>query len=166
MDDEDRIPAAIEKIFQLSVPKFKTQSHFFGYDGRGTDPTQFDCMYTYNLGQTAFSLVANGATGQMAGIRHLEHGFTKWQPVGLPIAPMMGLEERNGRLTLVLEKSLVDIQSPAFKVVKAFREEWLGAYPGEDRYRHPGPIQLDDPNLEDRPLTLMLNALNKGEAGL
>lgn len=159
VDNEDRIPAAIEKVYLLSVPKFKTQTHFYGYDGRGTDPTQFDSIYTYNLGQTVFSLIANGATGQMAGIRHLEHGFAHWQPMGLPIAPMMGLEERSGKLALVLEKSLVDVKSPAFQVVKAFREEWLAANPGEDRYRHPGPIQLKDTNDEDRPLTLMINAL-------
>jgi len=160
---EDRIPDAVEKIYRLSVPKFKTQTHFFGYDGRGTHPTQFDCNYTYNLGRTVFSLIANGATGQMAAIRHLEHGFAHWQPMGLPIAPMMGLEERKGKLELVLEKSLVNINSPAFQVVKSFREEWLAATPGKDCYRHPGPIQLNDPNEEDRPLTLMINALNPNE---
>ena len=79
---------------------------------------------------------------------------------GLPIAPLMGLEERKGKLELVLEKSLVDIQGPAFKVVKALREQWLAATPGEDCFRHPGPIQLNGSSEEDRPLTLLINSID------
>jgi diphosphate-dependent phosphofructokinase len=159
LDSDDRIPAAVEKIFKASVPKFKTQSHFYGYDGRGSDPTRFDCIYTYNLGLTVFSLIANGATGKMATIRNLEHDFERWEPMGVPIAPLMRLEERKGRLTLVLEKSLVDLDSPAFKIVEAFRERWLAACPGEDQFRRPGTLQLVSPLEEDRPITLKLNAL-------
>jgi len=155
------IPPAVEKIYGLSVPKFKTQSHFYGYDGRGTDPTMFDCTYAYNLGLTVFSLIAGGATGQMAAIRNLEHGFEKWEPVGIPIAPLMRLEERKGRLTLVLEKSLVDVNSQAFRVVEALREKWLAALPGDDQYRRPGPISLEGEYEEDRPITLLINAVTK-----
>jgi pyrophosphate--fructose-6-phosphate 1-phosphotransferase len=156
---EDAIHPALEKIFNATVPKLKTQTHFYGYDGRGSDPSQFDCIYTYNLGLTVFSLVGNGATGQMAAIRNLEHGFSRWEPMGLPIAPLMRLEERKGKLTLVLEKSVVDVQSPAFRVVEAFREKWLAACPGEDQYRRPGQLRLDNANEEDRPITLMINAI-------
>ncbi|MDA8140569.1 MAG: 6-phosphofructokinase [Desulfobacteraceae bacterium] len=163
MSAEDNVPPAIEKIYKLSVPSFKTQSHFYGYDGRGSDPTVFDCTYTYNLGLTVFSLIANGATGQMAAIRNLEHGFNHWEPLGVPIAPLMRLEERKGRLTLVLEKSLVDVSSPAFLVVKEFREKWLAATAGDDQYRRPAPIQLLCGTEEDRPITLMLNAIGQGE---
>jgi len=159
---DDKIPTAVEKMYNASVPKFKTQLHFYGYDGRGSDPTRFDCMYTYNLGHTVFSLIVNGATGQMAAIRNLEKDFSEWEPVGIPIAPLMHLEERKGKLTLVLEKSVVDIQSPAFQVVKACREKWLAASPEEDDYRRPGPIRFTGKSEEDRPITLMLNALWNG----
>ena len=141
------------------MPKFKTQTHFYGYDGRGSDPTPFDCTYTYNLGLTVFSLIANGATGQMATIKNLEKEFRQWEPMGVPIAPLMHLEERKGKLDLVLEKSLVDINSPAFRVVKELREDWLAATPGDDNYRRPGPVSFLNPAEEDRPITLMLNAL-------
>jgi pyrophosphate--fructose-6-phosphate 1-phosphotransferase len=117
------------------------------------------------LGLTVFSLIANGATGQMAAIRNLEHGFDHWEPIGVPIAPLMRLEERKGRLTLVLEKSLVDVNSPAFLVVQAFRENWLAATPGPDQYRRPGPIRLHSDKEEDRPITLMLNALGQNIDG-
>ena len=158
--ENDEIPPAAAKIFSQSVPGFKTQTHFYGYDGRGSNPTRFDCNYTYNLGLTAFSLIANGATGQMAAIRNLEKDFSEWEPIGVPIAPLMHLEERKGKLALVLEKSLVDINSLAFQIVKACREEWLGAAPGEDRYRRPAPILFDGHSEDERPLTLELNRLS------
>jgi len=153
------VPAPIEKIYGQSVPKFKTQTHFYGYDGRGSDPTRFDCVYTYNLGRTVFSLIANGATGQMAAILNLEQDFTHWRPIGIPIAPLMHLEERKGKLELVLEKCIVDVNSPAFRIVKGFRDTWLAACPGDDHYRHPGPIRFTGNSEEDRPITLLLNAM-------
>lgn len=159
----DEIPAAIEKIFKKSVPSFKTQIHFYGYDGRGNDPTRFDCIYTYNLGLTVFSLIANGATGQMAAIRNLEKDFCEWEPIGIPIAPLMHLEERKGKLALVLEKSIVDVNSIAFKVVEANRDKWLAATPSEDNFRRPGPIRFTGKNEEERPITLELNALARVE---
>ena len=158
---DEKIPAPVEKIYQKSVPKFKTQVHFYGYDGRGNDPTRFDCNYTYNLGLTVFSLMANGSTGQMAAIMNLEKDFSKWEPIGIPIAPLMHLEERKGKLALVLEKSLVDVNSASFRVVKTFREKWLAAVPGEDNYRKPGPIRFAGKSEEDRPITLVLNALDR-----
>jgi pyrophosphate--fructose-6-phosphate 1-phosphotransferase len=156
---DDAIPAAIEKIYKKSVPSFKTQIHFYGYDGRGNDPTRFDCIYTYNLGRTVFSLIANGATGQMAAIRNLENDFSKWQPIGIPIAPLMHLEERKGKLALVLEKSIVDVNSIAFQVVKANREKWLAVDSERDHFRRPGPIRFTGKSEEERPITLELNAL-------
>jgi pyrophosphate--fructose-6-phosphate 1-phosphotransferase len=158
--ESDEIPAPIAKIFKKSIPSFKTQIHFYGYDGRGSDPTRFDCIYTYNLGLTVFCLIANGATGQMAAVRNLERDFSMWEPIGIPIAPLMRLEERKGKLALVLEKSLVDVDSASFKVVKAFREKWLAASPGVDNYRQPGPIRFTGKSEEDRPITLVLNALD------
>ena len=158
--ENENIPACVEKIYKKSAPKFKTQVHFYGYDGRGNDPTRFDCIYTYNLGLTVFSLIANGSTGQMAAIKNLEMDFSRWEPIGIPIAPLMRLEERKGKLALVLEKSVVDVNSTAFKVVRAFREKWLSAEPGEDHYRRPGPIRFTGKSEEDRPITLVLNSLH------
>ncbi len=165
LDTEGKIPDAVAKIYNASVPKFKTQTHFYGYDGRGSDPTRFDCIYTYNLGMTVFSLIANGATGQMAVIGNLEKEFEQWQPLGVPIAPLMHLEERKGKLALVLERSVVDLNSPAFKVVKAMRQKWLAATAGGDHYRHPGPIRFTGASEEDRPLTLLINSVGSGYAG-
>ena len=159
LNKNEKIPACVEAIYNKSVPNFKTQAHFYGYDGRGNDPTRFDCNYTYNLGLTVFSLIANRATGQMAAIKNLELDFSKWEPVGIPIAPLMHLEERKGKLALVLEKSIVDINSNSFRIVKALREKWLAAESGEDNYRRPGPIRFTGKSEEDRPITLELNSI-------
>ncbi|MFO7784736.1 MAG: 6-phosphofructokinase [Thermodesulfobacteriota bacterium] len=162
--ENDPVPQAVEKIFNISVPRFKTQNHFYGYDGRGNDPTRFDCTYTYNLGLCVFSLVAHGATGQMAAIRNLEFDFSRWEPIGIPIAPLMRLEERKGKLALVLEKTVVDVDSPAFRVVEGLRDKWLAAHPGEDEFRRPGPIRFCGMAEEDRPITLLLNAMGREDA--
>lgn len=163
LNDPDTIPNPVEKVYKASVPRFKTQTHFYGYDGRGNDPTWFDCTYTYNLGQTVFSLIANGATGQMASIYNLEKDFSEWEPIGIPIAPLMHLEERKGKLAMVLEKAYVDIDSMAFKVFAAAREKWLAACPGPDCYRRPGPIRYAGQSEDARPITLVLNELNQLE---
>lgn len=159
LDDDAALPPAVEKIYAKSVPQFKTQIHFYGYDGRGSNPTEFDSAYTYNLGWTVFNLIANGQTGQMAVIHNLEKEFAQWEPMGVPIAPLMHQEERQGKLALVLEKSLVNIDATAFKVVKAHREKWLAATPGPDQYRIPEPIHFTGDVDADRPLTLVLNDL-------
>ena len=162
--EDKKIPKIIEFIYKKSVPNFKTQLHFYGYDGRGCDPTRFDCLYTYNLGLTVFSIIANGGTGQMAAIKNLEKDFTEWAPVSIPIAPLMHLEERQGRLTLVIEKSIVDINSVAFRIVKELRDKWLAADGHQnDNFRRPGPIRFTGRSEEDRPITLKLNALGSTE---
>jgi pyrophosphate--fructose-6-phosphate 1-phosphotransferase len=155
----EAVPSPVQKIYQKATPDFKIQTHFYGYDGRGSDPTHFDCLYTYNLGLTVFSLIANGATGQMAAIQNLEFDFPRWEPIGIPIAPLMHLEERKGKLSLVIERSLVDLESVAFQAVKTHREAWLAAFPGEDNFRRPGPIRLSSETEENRPITLRLNSL-------
>jgi len=135
---------------------FKTQNHYYGYDGRGTFPTKFDCDYGYNLGSAAFHLLENGATGYMAAIRNLHLDIEAWQPVGIPLAPLMHLEERKGRLELVIAKQKVDLASPAFKILGQERTKWAT----EDHFRIPGPIQFSGPGADSKPLTLMLNALD------
>ena len=134
---------------------FRTQNHYYGYDGRGTFPTKFDCDYAYNLGFAAYSLLANGATGYMAAIKDLHRPTEHWQPIGIPLAPLMHLEERTGRLELVIARQKVDLESPAFKILEQERLKWAL----DDHYRFPGPIQFSGPAADAKPITLMLNTL-------
>jgi diphosphate-dependent phosphofructokinase len=133
----------------------RTQNHYYGYDGRGTFPTKFDCDYAYNLGAAAYSLLANGATGYMAAIKDLHQPLAQWQPIGIPLAPLMHLEERKGRLELVIAKQKVDLSAPAFRLLERERLKWAQ----EDHYRFPGPIQFDGIAADDKPITLQLNSL-------
>jgi diphosphate-dependent phosphofructokinase len=133
----------------------RTQNHYYGYDGRGTFPTKFDCDYGYNLGFAAYSLLDNGATGYMAAIKDLHKPVTEWQPIGIPLAPLMHLEERKGRLELVIAKQKVDLEAPAFKYLEQERQKWAH----EDHYRFPGPIQFEGPAADTKPITLQLNSL-------
>ena len=133
----------------------RTQNHYYGYDGRGTFPTKFDCNYTYNLGFAAYSLLANGATGYMAAIKDLHLPVEAWQPIGIPLAPLMHLEERRGRLELVIQKQKVDLESQAFKILEQERKKWAI----EDHYRFPGPIQFHGPGADTKPITLQLNSV-------
>jgi pyrophosphate--fructose-6-phosphate 1-phosphotransferase len=134
---------------------FRTQNHYYGYDGRGTFPTNFDCDYAYNLGQVAYVLLAEGASGYMAGIQDLHRQVADWRPIGIPLAPLMHLEERKSRLELVIAKQNVDLQSPSFLALAREREKWAM----EDHYRFPGPMQFNGPCADNKPLTLLLNSL-------
>jgi pyrophosphate--fructose-6-phosphate 1-phosphotransferase len=66
----------------------------------------------------------------------------------------MHLEERKGRLELVIAKQKVDLESTAFKILAQERGKWAR----EDHYRFPGPIQFYGPCADAKPLTLQLNA--------
>ena len=156
-EDEDS-PKAVVKIFEKTIPRFKMQTHFYGYDGRGAEPTAFDSNYTYNLGAASFFLILGGCSGYMACVQNLEKDFSMWEPGGIPIAPLMHLEERKGRLDLVIEKSLVDLESPAFKKLKSMRTKWLGIYPEEDDIRDPDPDLLCEDKTHIPPMILSLNS--------
>ena len=97
----------------------------------------------------------------MAAINNLEKEFERWEPIGIPIASLMHLEERSSKLALVLERALVDLESPAFQVFAAMREKWLAAAPGPDCYRRPGPIRYAGQSEDARPITLILNELGR-----
>jgi len=95
----------------------------------------------------------------MAAIKNLDLGFSKWEPIGIPIAPLMQLEDRKGKLALVLERSVVDLESTAFKTAKALREEWLSAGSDPDDFRRPGASRFTDDIDQEKPMILKLNAL-------
>jgi pyrophosphate--fructose-6-phosphate 1-phosphotransferase len=67
----------------------------------------------------------------------------------------MHLEERKGRLELVIQKQRVDLTSRAFQLLEQNRAGWAQ----EDQYRFPGPTQFHGPSANTRPMTLQLNSL-------
>ncbi|MDD4961560.1 MAG: diphosphate--fructose-6-phosphate 1-phosphotransferase, partial [Candidatus Marinimicrobia bacterium] len=96
--------------------KFKTHTHFFGYEGRCSFPSNFDADYTYALGYTAAVLAANGLSGYMSAVRGLAGPADAWIPGGIPMTRMMNMERRHGQNKPVIRKALVDLQGEPFRV--------------------------------------------------
>ena len=134
--------------------KFQAQTHFFGYEGRASAPSNFDADYTYALGQVAAALVAFERTGYLAAVADLARPAAHWRPAAIPLTSLMQLEVRKGRETPVIAKALVDLDGAPFRALRDARDAWEL----EDHYRYPGAIQyFGPPEICGRPtITLEL----------
>ncbi len=121
--------------------KFSAQGHYFGYEGRCADPSNFDADYCYALGFNAAYLLAAGLTGYLSSIRNLLKPATQWKAGGVPLTMMMNLERRHGKDKPVILKALVDLKGKPFKLFATNRKKWAI----EDNYQSPGPIQFWGP---------------------
>jgi len=121
--------------------KFASQHHFFGYEGRCSDPSNFDADYCYALGRNAALLIAAGKTGYMSSVRHLTAPAAEWVAGGIPITMMMNMERRKGELKPVIQKALVDLNGAPFRHFASERTDWAN----NTRYMYPGPIQFFGP---------------------
>lgn len=134
--------------------KFNAQHHFFGYEGRCADPTNFDADYTYSLGYNAAMLINSGVTGYMSSVRNLTEPSDKWIAGGIPITMMMNMERRKGEMKPVIQKALVDLKGRPYLKFASMRETLAL----NTLYQYPGPIQYFGPaEICDRPsMTLLL----------
>ena len=123
------------------VGKFSPLHHFFGYEGRCADPSNFDADYCYALGYNAAQLINCGATGYMSSIRNLTKPSAQWIAGGIPITMMMNMERRHGKMKPVIQKALVDLEGAPFKKFASNRAEWAL----NTCYVYPGPIQYFGP---------------------
>ena len=124
------------------VGKFSALHHFFGYEGRCADPSNFDADYCYALGYNAAQLVNCGATGYMSSIRNLAKPSIQWIAGGIPITMMFNMEQRNGKQKPVIRKALVDLNGRPFQVFAQHRAKWAR----ETCYVYPGPVQYFGPD--------------------
>ncbi|MBD5326350.1 MAG: diphosphate--fructose-6-phosphate 1-phosphotransferase [Bacteroides sp.] len=122
--------------------KFATQYHFFGYEGRCADPSNFDADYCYALGYNAAMLINAGVTGYMSSVRNLVAPSVQWIAGGIPITMMMNMERRHGEMKPVIQKALVDLNGTPFQRFAAKRDTWAK----ETAYMYPGPIQYFGPS--------------------
>ena len=136
--------------------KLNVVHHFFGYEGRSAFPSNFDANYCYSLGQIAFLIAREGLTGYMGCIPNLTSPLEDWEVYAVPITSLMHVEMRKGKRKPVVRKSLVDLNSAAFKAFESKRASWKT----EDHYKFPGPMQFEgDPSCTDHPPQLIkLNA--------
>ena len=128
--------------------KYATMHHFFGYEGRCADPSNFDANYCYGLGYTAAMLIASGVTGYMSSLRNLTFAPVNWIAGGIPITMMMNMERRHGEMKPVIRKALVELDGAPFLKFAKERDAWkIGTC-----YTYPGPIQYFGPaEVCDRP---------------
>lgn len=134
--------------------KFNAQHHFFGYEGRCADPTNFDADYTYALGFNAAMLINAGLTGYMSSVRNLTDKTENWIAGGIPITMMMNMERRHGQMKPVIQKALVNLNGRPYLKFASMRETLAL----NTLYQYPGPIQYFGPSeICDRPsMTLLL----------
>ncbi len=134
--------------------KFATQTHFFGYEGRCSMPSNFDADYCYSLGFNAAAIIGAGKTGYMSSVRNLTAPAAKWIAGAIPITAMMNIERRHGEDKPVIRKALVELDGAPFKALAESREKWAV----ETDFVFPGPIQFFGPaEVADQPtITLKL----------
>ena len=135
---------------------FAPLPHYFGYEGRCAFPSNFDADYCYTLGFTAALLIREGLTGYICSVRGLVKPAAEWQAGGVPMAQMMNMERRHGKMVPVIKKALVELDSPAFKEFEKHRATWAK----ETCFAFPGAIQYFGPTeVCDRPtITLELES--------
>lgn len=139
--------------------KFSPLHHFFGYEGRCADPSNFDADYCYALGFNAACLINAGVTGYMSSVRNLVKPAVQWVPGGIPITMMMNMERRNGMMKPVIQKALVRLDGAPFRKFASQRHDWAL----NTCYVYPGPIQYFGPSeVCDQP-SLTLQYEHKGK---
>ena len=139
--------------------KFAPQHHFFGYEGRCADPSNFDADYCYALGYNAACLIRAGKTGYMSSVRNLTKPSVQWVAGGIPITMMMNMERRHGEMKPVIQKALVRLDGAPFLKFASQRDEWAM----NTCYVYPGPIQYFGPaEVCDQP-TLTLKYEHQGK---
>lgn len=121
--------------------KFSSLHHFFGYEGRCADPSNFDADYCYALGFNAACLIRAGVTGYMSSVRNLTKPSVQWVAGGIPVTMMMNMERRNGEMKPVIQKALVRLDGAPFQKFALQRDQWAI----ETCYVYPGPIQYFGP---------------------
>ena len=135
---------------------FSPLPHYFGYEGRCAFPSNFDADYCYTLGFTAALLLREKLTGYICSVRGLTKPAAQWQAGGVPMAQMMNMERRHGKMVPVIKKALVELDSPAFREFEKHRATWSK----ETSYAFPGAIQYFGPSevCDTTTITLQLES--------
>ena len=154
----DLVEARLKEMKAAGTYKgsFAPLPHYFGYEGRCAFPSNFDADYCYTLGFTAALLLREGLTGYICSVRGLVKPAAEWQAGGVPMAQMMNMERRHGKMVPVIKKALVELDGPAFLELEKHRATWAK----ETCYAFPGAIQYFGPaEVCDRPtITLELES--------
>lgn len=156
IDTERLFIEMVKNRLQSKKEKFNPIPLYFGYEGRSSYPSNFDCQYSYALGKVAASLIFSKKTGYIACLKNLHLSSEEWEVWGTPFVALMHMEERNGKPRAVIKKALVDLEGKPFQTFSSHREKWKK----EDDFRSIGPLQFFGPSelAESRTMTLSLES--------
>ena len=121
--------------------KFSAQTHFFGYEGRCSVPSNFDADYCYSLGYNAAAIIGAGKTAYMSYISNLVAPAEQWKAGAVPLTAMMNVERRHGADKPVIKKALVELDGKPFQEFARNRDTWAI----KTSFIFPGPIQYYGP---------------------
>lgn len=133
---------------------FSVLTHFFGYEGRSSMPSNFDASYCYSLGRCSVELIVQGKSGYLAAIRNLVAHPTDWIPTGVPLTAMIDFEKRKGMLKPVIGKAVVNLHGYPMRYFRHKRRDWAENVD----FRYPGPLQFFGPSAicDNTTITLRL----------
>ncbi|KAI5063277.1 hypothetical protein GOP47_0021824 [Adiantum capillus-veneris] len=138
--------------------KFNAICHFFGYQARGSLPSNFDCDYAYALGQICYHLVGAGLNGYMATVTNLKQDVSAWRCGAAPLTAMMTVKRwlRGPGVSHIGKPDVhfakVDLNGKPHQTLAQNASSWLM----DDLYRNPGPIQYSGPGANLKTVTLSL----------
>ncbi|GAW80218.1 6-phosphofructokinase [Plasmodium gonderi] len=128
---------------------FMGLTHFFGYQGRSSLPSEFDCKLAYAYGHAASIVIESGLTGYIVSIRGLCGNVKDWKLFAIPFISLMKiLPKGQGSKYLksaskgdlpVIPSAPVDLNGKAYRSLKIALQKWQM----EDRFCNPGPIQFE-----------------------
>eukprot|EP01018_Ginkgo_biloba_P032197 Gb_22035 [translate_table: standard] len=139
-----------------SGKKFNAICHFFGYQARGSLPSNFDCDYAYVLGHIAYHLVGAGLNGYMATVTNLKQPVSLWRCGGAPITTMMTVKRwlRGPGVSQIgkpaVHPAKVDLKGRPYELLMHNATRFLM----DDIYRNPGPLLFEGPGADAKTVTL------------
>ncbi len=121
---------------------FAPVTHYFGYQGRCSLPSHFDCSLGSTYGFAAGALIDHGLTGMAVTATQLTGHPNAWRVGGAPLLAMVTSRPKEGYLRqhLAVQSEDVDLHSEVFQQLKSTERTWRII----DHYSNPGPIQFYD----------------------
>ena len=101
-------------------------THYFGYQGRCSHPSIFDCELASTYGYGAGVLIENGLTAMCVTVQQITQSSNKWRVGGVPLMSLVRSQPKSGfnRSDLVVDSEEVDLQGEIFQRMKAVVRDW------------------------------------------
>jgi len=129
-----------QKETGVKIP-FSPVTHFFGYQGRGSLPSLFDCSLASTYGYTAGTMIEHEMTGVCVTARGLLSDPSDWKVGGVPFIALMNKKNKSsvyGKDQVYIMSEEVDLKGAVYQRTKVSSKVWE-MY---ENFINPGPIQF------------------------